>query len=259
MRTDVLDLERFYRTRLGGAAAKHVAERVSAAWGTCAGQTVLGFGYPEAVFDAMRIEARRIAVLAPSGRGVSSARAAGEALVDEHHWPIASGAVDRVLVVHGLEETAGPRRLMREIWRVLADDGSAVVVAANRTGLWSVTGGTPFAAGRPYTKEQLERLLAETMFRASAWSRALMFPPLKSAAVARSAGAWERAGETMWPGLAGALLVEAQKSAYAPIGLKEPSAFRAVAHAVTGRAAAARRTARSPQPLTPTPLRDRAR
>ena len=252
MRTDVLDLEKFYATRLGAVAAIYLARRVADAWGTCRGETVVGCGYAEPVLDRMTLEAERLLHLAPAGRGVSARRSEGECLVEEHHWPIASASVDKLLIVHGLEETSGPRRMMREAWRVLKDDGMVILAVANRTGPWSMVESTPFAAGRPYTRGQVERLLSETMFRPTAWSRALCFPPVQSHALVRSAGAWERAGEKLWPGLAGVLLVEAQKSAYAPIGLAQRSPIQAVAEAVTGARAAAPRRVRSPRPQRPT-------
>ncbi len=257
MRTDVLDLERFYGSRLGEAAAGFLAARVSDAWGLCRRDVIAGHGYAEAVFDQMPLEARRLIHLAPAGRGVSARRREGECLVEDHRWPLASASVDKLLILHGLEEASRPRRLMREVWRVLKDDGSVILAVANRSGPWSIFETTPYSAGRPYTRGQIERLLDETMFRPTAWSRALCFPPAPARALVRSAAAWERAGEKLWPGLAGVLLVEAQKSAFAPIATGKVSAIRAVADAVTNVRGVAPRRGRltpPPPPNGPTPL-----
>ncbi|MEL6363761.1 MAG: methyltransferase domain-containing protein [Pseudomonadota bacterium] len=257
MRTDVLELERFYGTRLGAAAAGFIAARISDAWGLCRGDLVAGHGYAEAVLDRMPLEARRLVHLAPAGRGVSAQRREGECLVEDHRWPIASESLDKLLILHGLEETAGPRRLMREAWRVLKDDGSIILAVANRSGPWSIFETSPFSAGRPYTRGQIEKLLSETMFRPTAWSRALCFPPAPAKALVRSAAAWERAGEKLWPGLAGVLLVEAQKAAFAPIAAgRAASPIRAVAGVVSGGAGAPRRGRLTPlrTPSEPQPL-----
>ena len=47
------------------------------------------------------------------------------------------GSVDFVLVVHGLELTDRRSEMLREIWRVLAPQGRALLVVPNRRGMWA--------------------------------------------------------------------------------------------------------------------------
>ncbi len=221
MRTDILDYHEFYRTPLGTAAADFISTRVVEAWGDARGCRVAGFGFANPFLADFEDAERRLA-LAPGGQGVirwpgNGANAA--ALVGERSWPLPDASIDRLLIVHGLEESPDPRRLMREAWRVLADDGRIIVVASHRRGLWSIVETTPFAAGRPYLKGQLDRLLREAMFGDAFWNAALYFPPVKSRFLLRSANAWERAGARVWPGLSGVLMVEASKDLAVPAGL----------------------------------------
>jgi hypothetical protein len=116
---------------------------------------------------------------------------------------------------------------MREAWRVLTDDGRVIVVASHRRGLWSIVETTPFAAGRPYLKGQLNRLLESAMFGGARWNAALYFPPVRNRFLLRSARAWERAGARVWPGLSGVLMVEAAKDLLAPAGLVRSARERA--------------------------------
>ncbi len=44
-------------------------------------------------------------------------------LVDETSLPLADCAMDRVLLVHELENSEAARAMLREIWRVLVPDG----------------------------------------------------------------------------------------------------------------------------------------
>ncbi|MBB5517266.1 class I SAM-dependent methyltransferase [Amphiplicatus metriothermophilus] len=220
MRTDILDLHRFYESPLGAAARDFIAARLAEAWGEAARLRVAGFGYASpflSAFDA----AERVLHLAPDAQGAMRWPADGRnltALVDEAFWPLPDVSIDRLLIVHGLEEASAPRRLMREAWRVLANGGRVIIVAAHRRGLWSMVETTPFAAGRPWLKRQLDALLAETMFRPLAWSGALYFPPYGARFLLRAAAAWERAGSRLWPGLSGVLMVEAAKELLAPVG-----------------------------------------
>jgi SAM-dependent methyltransferase len=221
MRTDVLDYHEFYRTPLGAAALGSISARIVEAWGDARGCRLAGFGFANpylAKFD----EAERRLPLAPGGQGVIRWPSQGPnaaALVGELSWPLPDASIDRLLIIHGLEESPDPRRLMREAWRVLTDDGRIIIVASHRRGLWSIIETTPFAHGRPYLKGQLDRLLREAMFGGTSWNAALYFPPVKSPFLLRSARAWERAGGRVWPGLSGVLMVEASKDLAVPAGL----------------------------------------
>jgi SAM-dependent methyltransferase len=174
--------------------------------------------------------AERTLALAPDAQGVihwpqGAKNLAG--LVEENRWPLPDASIDRLLIVHGLEEASDPRRLMREAWRVLAPDGRMIIVAAHRRGLWSVIDTTPFAAGRPYLRRQLNELLQSAMFRALNWQGALYFPPFGARFLLRASSAWERAGAKVWPGLGGVLMVEAVKELLAPVGQVQRARVRA--------------------------------
>ncbi len=221
MRTDILELHAFYRTPLGDLARATIAARLVEAWGTAARLSVAGFGHATPFLGAFP-DAARVIALAPGGQGATPWPEAGPgrvALVNGDRWPLPDASLDRVLIVHGLEETSNPRRLMREVWRVLADDGRVIVISSHRRGPWSVIDTTPFAAGRPYLKRQLTALLEASMFRVVNWNAALYFPPFQQRFMLRAADAWERAGARLWPGFGGVIMAEAMKDMLAPAGL----------------------------------------
>ncbi|MEM8770424.1 MAG: methyltransferase domain-containing protein [Pseudomonadota bacterium] len=221
MRTDILDFHEFYRSPLGTAAAGFIGAQLTEAWGDGDRLRIGGFGFANPYLTLFDKAERRL-TLAPGAQGVirwPTGEANGAALVGERSWPLPDAALDRLLIVHGLEESPDPRRLMREAWRVLSDDGRLIIAAAHRRGPWSIIDSTPFAAGRPYLKRQLGRLVGEAMFRVTAWSAALYFPPVRTSLLLRSARAWERAGARVWPGFSGVLMVEAVKDMAVPAGL----------------------------------------
>jgi len=244
MRTDILDFHEFYRTALGAATQDFISTRLTEAWGDGAGLAIAGFGYANPYLELFPAAERRL-ILSPGAQGVIRWPANGRnsaSLVGEYHWPLPDASLDRVLIVHGLEEAPDAKRLMREVWRVLADDGRVIIIASHRRGLWSMIETTPFAAGRPYLKGQLKALLADAVFRPAYWSAALYFPPLRARLLLRAARAWERAGSRVWPGLSGVLLVEAEKDMMAPAGLVRSAKARVVRPAIA-----------SPQPLRRNP------
>ncbi|MHA7872641.1 MAG: class I SAM-dependent methyltransferase [Hyphococcus sp.] len=234
MRTDILDVHQFYRSPMGDLVRGFIASRLIDAWGDARHMTMAGFGYANPYLEDFP-EARARLAFSPGAQGVfrwpaENGNAAG--LVAETAWPLPDACLDRLLIVHGLEESPDPHRLMREAWRVLTDDGRMIIVASHRRGLWSMIDSTPFAAGRPYLKRQLSALLEGAMFRATQWSSALYFPPLGGRLLLRAARTWERAGARAWPGLAGVVMVEASKDMLAPVGLVRSARHRAIRPAV---------------------------
>lgn len=217
MRTDILDIERFYESPLGATAAGFIRGRIGEAWEVTRGMRIAGFGYT-APYMQLFPQAERTLCLMPEGMGyVSHMHAHRGCLTADLCWPLPDASMDRILIVHGLEEAAAPRRLMREVWRVLADDGKLIIVATHRRGPWAMVESTPFSAGRPWSRTQLSGLLKSAMFTPVAWTSALYFPPLDYSFMIRASGAWERAGEMLWSALAGVTLVEAEKQLAVPI------------------------------------------
>lgn len=109
--------------------------------------------------------------------------------------------------------------MLREVWRVLKDDGRLLVVTPNRLGLWAHVESTPFGHGQPYSPGQIERLLTAQMFRVERRTFALYLPPTQRRFTIRAARFWERAGRLLMPNLGGVTVTEAVKDAYATIPL----------------------------------------
>lgn len=227
MSHEVHGLENFYATPPGLVAARLLRDRLGALWPRRPGQTVLGLGYASPFLRLWRPrgpdEAGRCVALLPPHlprwrwpRSAASCTAVGE----EDSLPFPDLMFDRILLVHGLENAENARRLLREAWRVLKDDGRLLVVAPNRLGVWAHLERTPFGHGQPYSPGQLERLLRRQMFRVERRGAALFVPPFRSRLLLRSAGGWEKVGPALYPRFAGAALVEVGKDCFAalPVG-----------------------------------------
>ena len=73
-------------------------------------------------------------------------------------------SVDRLLLVHAVENAEHLRAMMRECWRVLNGHGLLLAVVPSRRGIWSRTERTPFGHGKPFSKAQMEKLLKDALF-----------------------------------------------------------------------------------------------
>jgi len=131
-------------------------------------------------------------------------------------WPLPTGLVDRLVLMHGLETSENPSAVLDEAARVLGPGGRALFVVPNRSGLWSRRDVTPFGFGRPYSVAQLEAQLKRHGFTPERSCSVLFAPPSATRFWLRSANFWETVGRRM-PWLAGGvLMVEASKQVYAP-------------------------------------------
>jgi SAM-dependent methyltransferase len=220
MHQDVLDLRSFYyRTRLGRSAQRALQEALRSFWPDVHEMQVAGYGFAAPLLRPFLGEARRVLSLMPAQQGVMPWPSGGpnlSTLVEETHWPISAGSIDRLVVAHGLETSEHPVDLLAEVWRVLAPGGQVVFVVPNRTGLWARRDVTPFGNGRPYTAGQLEAQLEKHRFQPMRHAAALYWPPSHRKFWLRTAGLWERFGRRYDPRLmAGALVLEAEKQVFA--------------------------------------------
>jgi SAM-dependent methyltransferase len=197
---------------------------LAALWPALAGQSVLGVGYAAPYLRLWRESAGRCIAFTPvqvgAARwpaGLPNLSCAGQ----EDALPFPDLFFDRILLVHGLEAADNARRLLREVWRVLKDDGRLLVVAPNRRGMWAYVETTPFGQGQPYSAGQIGRLLVAAFFRVERRDAALFMPPVRFRPMLRSARLWEKGGRQMLPpGVAGLTITEAAKDMYAAIPVK---------------------------------------
>ena len=231
MTADLYAAAEFYTTARGGVAARLLRERLGLMWPDLRGQAVLGLGYAAPYLRLWRETAGRCVAATPAQLGAAAWPAGApcrSCTVEEDALPFPDLCFDRVLLVHGLEAAENARRMLREVWRVLKDDGRLLVVAPNRVGLWAHVESTPFGHGHPYSSGQVSRLLAANLFRVERRDTALYLPPTQVRLLLRGARLWEGGGRAVAPRLAGLTITEAAKDMVAPIPLRAARRRRVV-------------------------------
>ena len=132
MHLDARDLKKFYlRTRLGRAARGFIRAAVNDLWSpdSLKGHTVLGFGFATPLMRPYLESARRVIALMPGQQGVIEWPSNGgnvAVLGEENAWPVQTGSVDRLILLHGLETSDTPAGVLAESWRVLGPGQGAV-------------------------------------------------------------------------------------------------------------------------------------
>lgn len=223
MHLDVQDLRNFYyRNALGRAAQVSLRGRLREFWPEAKGQTVAGFGFALPLLRPYLAEARRVIALMPGPQGVMPWPPDSHnvsVLIEETLWPIETGHVDKLIMLHGLETSERAFDLLEEAWRVLGPGGKALFIVPNRAGVWSRRDRTPFGFGRPYSASQLETQLRKHQFLPERHLGALYQFPSTRRVWMKSGAMFEKVGRSM-PGVfaGGALMVEASKLVYPPKG-----------------------------------------
>ncbi len=119
MHLDVLDLRNFYyRTQLGRVAQRAIRDQVVRLWPVQQGHTVAGFGFAVPLLRPYLADSRRVIGLMPGPQGVMPWPAGMEnvsVLCEETHWPVSTGLVDRLVLMHGLETSEQPSSVWRNV------------------------------------------------------------------------------------------------------------------------------------------------
>ncbi|QBF30884.1 methyltransferase domain-containing protein [Thalassococcus sp. S3] len=223
MHLDVQDLRNFYyRSALGRAAQASMRLRLRDLWPEAKGQTVAGFGFATPLLRPYLNDARRVLALMPGPQGVMPWPAGlpnVSVLTEETLWPVETGHVDKLIMLHGLETSERPSELLEECWRVLGPGGKALFIVPNRAGLWSRSDRTPFGFGRPYTPGQLESQLRKHQFLPERHSAAIYQMPSERRIWMKAGALFEKVGRRMPAMIAGGVfMVEASKRVYPPKG-----------------------------------------
>lgn len=245
MTVDVVDLREFYATPLGRAARGSLLRALERIPVAGKHDILVGLGYPLPLMERLEEKGARALVLMPARQGALLWPPKGPsrtALVDEHELPLANASVNCLIMLHMLENTPDPARTLAEACRVLAPEGTLIVIAANRRGLWTRFEHTPFGNGRPFSRRQLGDLLRGAKLTPVGWGDALHFPPIRNLRIIRFHRTIEQVASRLWPVFAGAITVTATKRLYQgiPLGAKRKRASPAPVLAPQGARSASR-------------------
>lgn len=95
-----------------------------------------------------------------------------------YRLPFKDSSIDKIIILHSLEFSNNQSRFLREIWRILKDNGKIIFIVPNRLSIWSKIHKTPFGHGHPYSPQQLEKLLLNSMFTLTRLDIDVFVPPI---------------------------------------------------------------------------------
>lgn len=224
MTPDVTQLIGFYRSPLGRIARRLIREQIRDMAGDVTGKRVLGLGFATPYLGFTLDSAERVLAFMPRRQGAAHWPREADShvvLCDPLEMPLTDSALDLVIAVHAFEHVADSGELMRELWRVCASDARLIVIVPRRRGLWAQRDNTPFGAGNPFSRSQLDELLRTHSFTPEIWRDALFLPPFHSQPLIKSARLFERGGRLLGSTLAGVVCVQAKKEQFPAIARRK--------------------------------------
>lgn len=217
MRDEFQEVADFYGSRGGRVAGRLLRRRIGTVWPDLSKMRVLGLGHTQPFLSLWQQQASLCIAGESHPHTSTHLLASASCIVREDRLPFPDLSFDRILLSHALETSLNPPKLLRGVWRVLKDDGRLLLVVPNRRGIWAHLERTPFGQGAPSSKRQIERLLAEALFRVERTDGALWLPPADLRPLLRAGNLVERAGARIAPRFSGVLLIEAVKDVYAAL------------------------------------------
>jgi SAM-dependent methyltransferase len=221
---DILQLRQFYATPFGDSVRGVVADLIAKMWKSAEGDVMLGMGYATPYLAPYLGQATPLIACMPPAQGAEYWPQEQDNLVLMTHdseLPFSENSINRILLIHSVENSEQLSNLIQEIWRVLTPSGKLLAIVPNRRGMWARSHLSPFGHGRPFNIAQMRELLAEQNFTITNTRTALFLPPLRIKCLWNWAMQVEKIGRFICQILGvfggGLLLVEAEKQVYATI------------------------------------------
>jgi SAM-dependent methyltransferase len=217
---DVVSLRQFYATPFGEAVCGLIGRSLRDLWPHARGEVVLGIGYSTPYLEAYDGEASPLMVCMPAQQGAAywpPSRGNVVFLAHESELPLPENSVNRILLIHSVENSEQLSWMFEEIWRVLTPGGRVLAIVPNRLGSWARSSRSPFGYGRPFSVAQLRDLMTSHHLTLTRSTSALFIPPLRITLLWKIAQKIETLGKWICPFFGGVLLVEAEKQIYAAI------------------------------------------
>lgn len=213
-------IDEFYKSEIGQIASQILSESIKKIWPDMHSMSVMGAGFAMPYIEAITNgDEERVFCVTPFREDVAhwpSGRACLLAQADDNRLPFEHSSIDRILLVHYVENTNHLRKTLREIWRVLKPNGKLMVIVPNRMGMWARSEWSPWGHGQPFSQMQIVNVLKDNLLYVEGVHSGLFVPPIPdSPVIMRSAHLIERFGQSILPFVAGVHLVEVSKQVYA--------------------------------------------
>ncbi len=96
---------------------------------------------------------------------------------DNFILPFKDCSFDYVIIFNTLEITGNDNCFIKEIWRIMEDGATSLLIIANPKSLWAINKKIPLKKGKYYSQKYLYSLLQNNLFTIAQKRKALLLPP----------------------------------------------------------------------------------
>lgn len=217
MRKDVIYLKNFYEENLGKNVKSLLASQLINYWGKSENKRVLGIGFTTPLLGELERYSERVISLMPSKQGAVSWQRKGgnlSVLANECYLPFPDNFFDRVIIIHCLEFCDNEKEFLREVWRVVGDEGKILIITPRPMSAWVFFGGNPYSNSKTYSIRNLKKILDNALFVPLRHSSILFIPPIRNFRISNFLKKSENFGAKFFSFLCSLNLIEAQKQMY---------------------------------------------
>jgi len=197
------DFDLFYKTELGTKVKETIVKKIYRLWPELNDnkdistnsnnlnkkkQKILGIGYTAPYLELVKSdEFNNISIISgemvlnediSNGFNKEPNTEGGEVISNLYNLPLKDASIDKIIILHSLEFSNNQSKFLREIWRVMKDNGKVIFIVPNRLSIWSKIHKTPFGHGHPYSPQQLEKLLSNSLFTLTNMDIDIFVPPV---------------------------------------------------------------------------------
>jgi SAM-dependent methyltransferase len=130
---NILDLKEYYDTQTGHNFCRIIRKIISNNWKKPAKEAIIGYGFTLPYLPVLQNDGNKIAAILPSNIGAMNiAEGITPILSEPDTLPLKNEAIDKILIVHGLEQVANPDEIFAEFWRVLKPYGRIMIFSENK-------------------------------------------------------------------------------------------------------------------------------
>ena len=216
---DIAKIHRFYKSPLGKWVSSLVRDKVK----TDDVSDVLWLGYGQEFRRPTDIWGITEANLDLSLEGHSNLL-----FYQSDLFPFAANSFNKIVVLHGFEFSKDPVNFLHNIWDALEGEGEFHMIVPNRSGFWARGEKTPFGEGRPYSLNQIYKLLVQTGFSVINAEHCLYTPPSANKLSLSIAPHYEWLGHKLNLPFGGLIYTRCKKEIFRPKMVKETQKVFAV-------------------------------
>jgi len=135
---NIIALKEYYDTEAGHNFCRIIRKIISNNWRKPSKEAIIGYGFTLPYLPILQNEGNKIAAVIPNNiaseniNSMNIAEGITPILSEPDTLPLKNEVIDKIIVIHALEQINNPDEIMAEFWRVLKPYGRIMIFSENK-------------------------------------------------------------------------------------------------------------------------------